>query len=239
MSSIAYRGHDFSPYASAELLAPAPLAVEPRAVPLAGRAGAVLLGGEVPPRVLRVRLFLDMGASCTDAERAEVRHVLAGWLLAPGGGKLIVPGDPEMTYRDAVVTGGAGWETLFEDGSCEVEFTCYDPYGYGESAETAGTVATVGGNAPTWPAFELTASGGASLKVSHTGTGEFILLEGPFTAGDKVRLDCADENALLGSQDARAMVVLESTFFSFVPGDNRLAFSGCSAHRTTWHERWV
>ena len=39
---------------------------------------AALLGCELPPRVLRVRLFLDAGISLSADERSEVRHALYG-----------------------------------------------------------------------------------------------------------------------------------------------------------------
>ena len=131
--SISYNGHDFSPYVAAELVEPCGHVVEPRTLAVPGRAGAALLGGEVPPRVLRVRLFLDAGLQLADSARSGIRHELYGWLLAPEGGELVVPGDPGMTYKDAVCTDASDWSSLFEDGSCELAFTCYDPYGYGEA----------------------------------------------------------------------------------------------------------
>lgn len=148
-ASITYCGHDFSPYVTAELVEPCGHVVEPRTLAVPGRAGAALLGGEVPPRVLRVRLFLDSGLQMAGALRASVRHKLYAWLLAPEGGTLVVPGDPGMTYRDAVCTYASEWSSLFEDGCCELAFTCYDPFGYGEVKSTTGLAAVVGGTKPT------------------------------------------------------------------------------------------
>lgn len=94
-------------------------------------------------------MFLDAGAKLTQAQMSEIRHELAFRLLAPLGGDLVLPGEVDLTYRDAVVTDVAGWDTLFEDGSCEVEFTCFDAFAYGAEASCAGLSATVGGTADT------------------------------------------------------------------------------------------
>ena len=112
MSSITYNGHDFSAYAAAELLGPAAHAVEPRVAEVPGRPGALLLGGEVGPRKLTVRLWLDAGADLDVAGLAEARRAMAAWLLAPAGAELMVPGEPGMTWRDAVVTDVEGWGSL-------------------------------------------------------------------------------------------------------------------------------
>ncbi len=100
MSSIAYNGHDFSEYVTAELVEPAGHALEPRALSVPGRPGAVLLGSELPPRVLRVRLFLDAGVTLTAEERSEIRHELYGWLVAPSGAELSLSGEPDLTWRE-------------------------------------------------------------------------------------------------------------------------------------------
>lgn len=47
MSGFSYAGRDFSPYVQAELVEPAAHALEPRAFPVPGRPGALLLGCEL------------------------------------------------------------------------------------------------------------------------------------------------------------------------------------------------
>lgn len=107
MRSIVYCGADFSQWCLAEVVEPCGHAVEPRSVVVPGRAGAVLLGGEVPPKVLRVRLYWDAGVGLDAAGRAAVRHRVYAALLNASGGELVVPGDSVVTYRDAVCTGSA------------------------------------------------------------------------------------------------------------------------------------
>ena len=239
MSSIAYCGRDFSPYVQAELIDPGAHVVAPRSLAVPGRAGAALLGGEVEPRVLAVRLFWDGGLGLDEAGRAGVRHRLRSWLLAPAGGELVVPGDPEVTYRDTVCTGCDGWSSLFEDGSCEVEFTCFDPIAYGRRVETAETPVAVGGTWRTWPTVRLVAVAGGSVSVGDGGTGRSVRVERAFSAGDVVELDFLAETARVNGADASADVVLDSDFFALEPGTRPLRFSGCSAHVVSFYERWA
>ena len=238
MSSIVYNGHDFSQYVTAELVEPAGHALSPRTLPVPGRPGAVLLGCELPPRALRVRLFLDAGITLTADERSEIRHGLYAWLVAPGGGELELPDEPGLTWRDAVVTDASDWDSLFEDGSCEVAFTCFDPVAYGDEASCAGAALAVGGTWPTWPVVTMTASAGASVKVTDE-LGRYVLVERQFSAGDEVVVDFAAEAVTVEGADASADVAVESTFFSLDPGAHTLTFSGCSAHTVSWTERWL
>lgn len=238
MSLLTYNGHDFSGYVSAELVEPAGHALAPRTLAVPGRPGAVLLGSELPPRVLTVRLFLDAGASMTPEQRSEARHTLYGWLVAPEGGELSLSGEPGLTWRDAVVTGVSDWDSLFEDGSCEAEFTCFDPVAYGDAASSTGTAVTVGGTWSTWPVVELTASAGSSVRVADE-LGRYVLVERAFSAGDVVVMDFATETVTVDGADAGADVAVESTFFPLAPGSHALAFAGCSAHEVSWTERWL
>lgn len=238
MSSITYDGHDLSEHATAELVEPAGHALSPRTLAVPGRPGAVLLGSELLPRVFRVRLFLDAGVTLAAEERSAIRHEMYGWLVAPMGAELSLTGEPDLTWRDAVVTGASDWDSLFEDGSCEVEFTCFDPVAYGDGKSSAASTLTVGGTWATWPVVTLTALAGSSVKVAD-GLGRYVLVERTFGAGDVVVMDFAAEGVTVDGVDASADVAVESTFFSLSPGSHTLAFSGCSAHTVEWVERWL
>lgn len=238
MSSLTYNGHDLSEYVTAELVEPAGHALSPRSLAVPGRPGAALLGCELPPRVLRVRLFLDAGVTLAAEERSAIRHELYGWLCAPDGAELELPGEPGLTWRDAVVTDASGWDSLFEDGSCVIELTCFDPVAYGEEKSSAASALTVGGTWATWPVATLTALAGPSVRVAD-GLGRYVLVERDFAAGDVVVMDFASEAVTVDGADASADVAVESTFFSLAPGSHTLAFSGCSAHTVEWVERWL
>lgn len=190
-------------------------------------------------RALRVRLMLDVGGKKGTAEMAALRHRAYAWLLCPGGAELAVPGNPGMTYRDAVCTDASDWSSLFEDGSCELGFTCYDPYGYGETVSSSETAVEVGGTVATWPTADLTAVAGNSVKVADSGSGLYVLVEHAFSAGDSVVVYFAAETVTVNGVDASADVSVASDFFSLEPGAHTLAFSGCSAHVVSWVERWA
>ena len=238
MSSLTYNGHDFSDYVTAELVEPAGHALSPRALAVPGRPGAALLGCELPPRVLRVRLFLDAGVTLAAEERSAIRHEMYGWLVAPMGAELSLTGEPALAWRGAMVTDASDWDSLFEDGSCELAFTCFDPVAYGDGKSSAGTVLAVGGTWATWPVVTLTALAGSSVKVTD-GLGRYVLVESDFAAGDVVGMDFASEAVTADGADASADVAVESTFFSLAPGSHSLTFSGCSAHTVKWVERWL
>lgn len=113
--SLKFDGHDFSSFSTAEVVLPAAHGLSVDAAEVPGRAGAVLLSARIPPKTLRVRLFLDL-AEDEDAEGlSALRHEAAAWLV----------------YRNAVCTGADAWDALFEDGSCELAFTAFDPVAWG------------------------------------------------------------------------------------------------------------
>ena len=238
MSGFSYVGRAFSPYVQAELVEPAAHALEPRVLAVPGRPGALLLGCELTPREVRLRLHLDAGSQMTPGELSRLRALLRAWLCAPGGGDLVVPGEGALTWRDAVVTGVSDWDTLFEDGSCAVDFTCYDPVAYGAGRSCAGTELEVLGTWPTFPAVTLTATAGSAVKVADD-AGRYVLVERGLSAGDEVAMDFAAESVTVDGEDASADVGVGSTFFSLAPGAHVLTFSGCSAHEVTWTERWL
>ena len=239
MRSITYCGVDFAAWCSAEVVEACGHAVEPRTVAVPGKPGAVLLGGEVPPKVLRVRLFWDSLLGLDAAVRAKARHEVYAALLAVGGGELVVPGDPETTYRDAVCTACGSWSSLFADGSAEVEFTCYDPIGYGSQLATESAAFEVGGTWPTWPVVSVVAAAGSSVEVADGESGAYVLVEKSFAGGEKVVVDFQAETCLVDGADASACVSIASEFFSLVPGARKLVFSGCGSHSVSWFERWV
>ncbi len=239
MRSIKYGGVDFSLWCSAEVVERCGHAVAPRVVSVPGRAGAVLLGGEVPPRVIAVRLDWDSILGRDAAMRARARHALYAALMRTAGAELVVPSDPEVTYRDAVCTGCGEWSSLLADGHAEVEFTCYDPIGYGARRSTDAATFAVGGTWATWPRVTLTAAAGSSVVVTDKASGAYVAVEKAFSGGETVVLDFQAETCLVGGVDCSAAVSIESEFFSIGPGDCELGFSGCSAHAVSWHERWV
>lgn len=237
MRSIVYNGVDLSGVCSAEVVEKAALPVVPDAMVVPGCAGALLVAGRIPPRLVRVRLFMDAGFKPGTNGLADIRHRVYAALASTAGGTLRLPDEPELEYRDAVCTDAGLWSSVFEDGSGDVAFTLYDPVAYGMARSEQGASFEVGGSWPTWPTFELVASAGSAVQVGCGG--KVARVEHAFTGGEVVCIDCGTEGVTIDGVDARAGVTLTSDFYSMAPGNVTLAFSGCSSHVTTFNERWL
>lgn len=238
MRSIIFAGHDFSPSTTAEILEPAQ-AVKPVTLATPGRAGLLLTGGTAQPRKIIVRLFLDAGYKASATSLSALRHGLYAWIAAPLGGELVLPSDPELTYRDAVCTGVANWDSLFEDGSCELEFTCYDPIAYGDEITVGDDIFTVGGTWKTWPTVYCTAAKAPFIQIQEKQSGHVVMLDHTFAGGERVVFDFERERATIDGADANSDLSLSTDFFALEPGTFSLTFTGCSEHTVTYRERWA
>ncbi|WP_165043023.1 phage tail domain-containing protein [Adlercreutzia sp. ZJ138] len=239
MRSIVYAGNDFSEICSAEVIERAanPIVSEAMAVP--GRAGALLVSGYIPPVDVTVRLFMDTGYNPGFTGMTRMRGALRRWLSCPGGGSLVLPEDPEVEYRDAVLVGASAWSSLFETGECELTFTLFDPIGWGAGRVERTESFAVGGNWPTFPEFRAVAAAGPYVQVSLPSAGKGIRLDHEFAGGEVVVIDCAGEAVEIDGADACVCVALESDFFALEPGEAVLATEGCACVETRFFERWA
>lgn len=239
MRSIVYAGNDFSEVCSAEVIERAanPLVAEAMAVP--GRAGALLVSSYIPPVDVRVRLFMDMGYNPGFTGMARMRATLRRWLSRPRGGSLVLPDDPEVEYRDAILVGAGDWSNLFQAGECELTFTLFDPIGWGARRVERTSRFTVGGNWPTLPEFRVVAATGPYLQVSLPSAGKGIRVDYDFAGGEAVVIDCQGEGVLVGGADARDCVALGSDFFALEPGEAVVSTSSCTYVEARFAERWA
>jgi hypothetical protein len=237
VSSFTYAGRDLAGVASAELVEPVAHVISPVTARVPGRPGLALLGGDVEPLELAVRLFLDNADATTVAKRSDLRARIRSWLLAPAGSELVVPGEPTLRWRDVVCTGVSDWSTLFAEGSAVVTFLCMDPIAYGATGSSDGGSFAVGGTWPTWPKLSLVAEAGTEVSVACGNSA--VTLERTFAAGDAVVVDCGAQTVAVGGVDATADVTLGSDFFAIGPDGVSLSFSGCSSHVVRWTERWA
>lgn len=243
--SIKFGGHDFSSFSTAEVVLPAAHGIVVDAAEVPGRAGAVLLSARIPPKTLRVRLFLDLKDDEDAAGLSAVRHEAASWLAPDAGGDLELPGEPGLVYRDTVCTDAGTWDALFEDGSCELVFTAFDPVAWGQEREASAAAGSaelsllVGGTYRTWPTFVMEASAGSSVVVEDVGAGARVEVERAFLGGEEVVVDCSAGRAWVDGEAADADVTLDSDFFWLEPGSHELSFTGCADFTTNFTERWL
>lgn len=239
MSSITYRGYNLGRYVSAEVVEPAAHKMKARTAEILGRPGALLLDTNLEPLVLRVRLMGDAGAGLGIRERSEIRRALRSILACPEGGDLVICGEPELTWKDAVCTDSSGWSELFDGGWATIEFTCYDPIAYGRKRSSTDEIVKVGGSWPVLPYMELTCKGITDVEVTDIKTGKFVHMNTTVEAGSIITLDFEHEKATFNGEEASSDIALESEFFPIGPEDTELMFMGCSRHVVSWQERWA
>lgn len=239
MRSIVYGGNDFSRYSTAEVVGRGMHALSADSLAVPGRAGALPLPASVPPEEVRVKLMLDCGYAPGSAELSRIRHELRSWLCRPQCAALVLPDDPELEYRDALLTDAESWTDLFECGECEVGFTLYDPVAYGMERVERTTHFTVDGSWATLPVVEMTATAGASVQVSNVTASKSVLVERAFDGGEVVVVDCEAEKVTCDGVVVSSKVALGSDFFTLEPGACELAFAGCSAYAVRFRERWA
>ena len=237
MRSIVFNGVDFSEFSSAEVVEKAALPIVVSTMVVPGRAGALLVSGRIPPRMVRVRLFMDAGYKPETNGLADIRHRVYAALTSVGGGTLRLPSEPELEYRDVVCNDAGVWSSLFEDGYGDVEFALLDPIAYGMERIEHGSSFEVGGTWPTWPTFELVASTGSAVQVSYGG--KLVRIEHSFAGGEAVLIDCEREAVTIDGVDARADVTLASDLSTFSPGACDLSVTGCASFEVRFRERWL
>ncbi len=145
MRSFVYNGVDLSEWCSAEVIEKVAVPVVPDTMVVPGRAGALLVSGHIPPRLVRVRLFMDAGFRPGTNGLADIRHRVYAALCSTSGGTLRLPDEPEFEYRDVICTDTGSWSSLFEDGQGEVTFDLLDPVAYGRARSETSLEFEVGG----------------------------------------------------------------------------------------------
>ncbi len=236
MRSIVYNGVDLSEWCSAEVVEKVAQPVVSETMVVPGRAGALLVSGRIPPRLVRVRLFMTPVTSWGPT----------GWpTFGTGSTRRCAPrlagrcGCPTSRTRvPRCRVHRCGLLVIALRGrSGRGRLHAARPRGLREGTDRIGTAFEVGGSWPTWPTFELVASAGSAVQV---GCGDaFVRVEHAFSGGEVVHIDCEDEGVTIDGVNARADVTLSSDFFSLATGNRTLTFSGCASHVTAFHERWL
>lgn len=238
MHGLVFNGYDFGEICEAQTVEMKPHTIRAEAVTVTGGAGALMTGDGLDVRMVKVRLILDAGCKLAPTEASLLRHKIDAMLHAEQGATLRLPEDEVLEYRFAALTDASGWTSMFEDGECTLEFTCYDPVAYGHERTTGAARIDVDGTAPTYPMFECVATEGDSVMVLDLSHKKFINVVRDFRGGERVVIDSANERVTVDGACADADVGAYSDFFCLAPDTCELAFAGCSEHTTTYTERW-
>lgn len=236
--SIVYQGYDFSEWTTAEVtLRPAhEFDVVTAKVP--GRAGRVVVSWDTKPLPMRVKLMLRPEARMDDEALSELRKRIR-LAFYPRNPYLCLPDEPGLEWRDVYLQNVDAFTSLFEDGECELEFICLDPYAWGdEKAGKAGTF-EVGGNAPTAPQIKVIAAAGDHIQITNDATGESVRVNYPFVGGELVTIENEDFGVYMNNKNVSAYVSLYSTFFTLAPGVQNFSSEGTSDFTVYFTERWI
>lgn len=236
--SFVFNGFYFGALTRAKIVSESALCVQAETARVPGRAGEAVLGVTVPPKVVRLKVFLEPMMK-TDADGLDAMHrKLHAALLATEPCELRYR--DSYAYRDVLCTDAGAWDSLFEAGSCELGFTMYDPIAYSRVMRTErGAAFEVGGTWQSWPCVEVVADGTGEIKVANADAVSAVALEGAFAEGDVVAIDYEHETVCVNGAAASERIALASTFSALRPGTQRFAFSGCTDHKVSFCERWV
>lgn len=155
---------------------------------------------------------------------------LAGWLQGDGfkPSPLVITDDPDIQYK-ALVNNALELSDLLFVGTGSIEFVI--PSGDSETTKeltkTGGKELTIqnNGTKATYPRIEVsvgTTVTNSALVIQNATTGEKIVLNGSFNAGDVVLVDCDRHLVKRGAESLLKMTDLQSQFFKLKVGSNTL-----------------
>ena len=174
----------------------------------------------------------------TENHLARLRREVAPVLMASEPRPLVLDDEPDVHYM-AIMTTQAALSNLWYTGTCDIEFTAYDPIAYGRDRETSLSPAAtfeVGGTWPTEPIVTARPGGSVSfLRLTDNATGRFVQVTAALTSSSVVVFDMAAPNATVNG--ANAPVTFESDFFALEPGVASLRLSSGTG-TVAWTERW-
>ena len=234
-----YNGFDFDPWFDTRLITRRfmpELDIETHDVPYV--PGERFARAKMKPLVIRVKARWK---AAPGDDMAVLRRVMVERLFCVGEAHLYIDDDRHLGlhYR-AVLTNPGELETLWYTGAATLEFTAYDPIGYGaENKATVGynTVLQVGGSYETWPVFTCVPGGSVSyLRLTNMDTGEYVQVTTALTAQRKVVVDMWNQKVTVDGLGVAP--VFESLFFPLKPGANNLRLSSGSGV-AVYEDRYV
>lgn len=198
----------------------------------ADRPGLYFASRKVGTRTVKVKLRLDAESRCP-------LDVFEAWSSVSNQ---VCKSEPkplhigEGRYVNAMLTGETPIEVKGHSGEVELEFTCFDPYVYGEehTAELSGTTTvSVSGNASVYPTLEVQATSSV-VKITNETTGDYVRIP-DVSSGKSMSIDM-ERQTVTDALGEYVPVDLMSDFFNLPVGDTSLKMEGCTA-TLTYRER--
>lgn len=226
-----YNGFDFSPWLDSRLITRSLMPeyeVETEDVPY--RPGEVFRRAKLKP--LEIETRVKWKASARD-DMAMLRRVIVSKLACFEEAPLYLDDDRHLgIYYMAVLTNPGELENLWYTGYADLEWTAYDPIGYGAEREVAisrdatanPSLVVVGGTWETHPVVSCKPAGNvSSLRITNVDTGEFVQVETSVKSGSPVVFDMWREQTTVDG--INSPVAFESDYFTLKPGRNNLLLS--------------
>ena len=147
--------------------------------------------------------------------------------------------DGEFTYERAKLESATSNDYMLGTLKIEVIFMC--PFGKAFSEKksieiTSNTEVLSWGFVKTFPKFTITGYTG-DILINHQTSGKFISID---TTGKTlpITVDCWDMTVMTGTDSLRSKVSFTSDYFSLLPGENVLSYSGGGTCVMEWNDCW-
>lgn len=204
---------------------------------LDGRDGAQFVRTRLDKLVISVFARLQLSSFATYEEIAKTRREIRAALVTNEPKKLILD-EPDKYYM-AKLTNAAALSNLWANGSCELEFTAYDPIAYGATKTVKvgeNTTISVKGTWKTRPVFDLRGTAEAPVKVENLTTHEYVLMEANASEGSHIVIDMAEETTRQNTN--LSTIDITSDYFALLPGENDIQITNATG-TCTYTERWL
>jgi predicted phage tail component-like protein len=204
--------------------------------------GQHYFGFRFDKRELDIDILLN---SSTLEEFRQKNRDLADWLNPMDGeGILIFDDEPDVKYM-AVMTNAQDWDQTRSFGTSLLRFICPDPFVYSLTPTvhnfSSGSFGVANnGNMEAPPIITINFTAPAS-ELELTIGDEYFRLVRSFVIGNKLTINCDTGEIMLGTQDIRASMDIESDFPYLKPGSNTVSINPSSGVEgsISFTERWI
>lgn len=214
---------------------------------IAGGKGTVEMGTSFGAKEIQLDFKIVVPK---DKSLMEVQRELSVWLMGDNFklSPLIISDEPDMVYMAKVKDSTSVKDSIFI-GEGTITFIVpkgVASYRYEKHGAINGKAIGIYylGTAETYPLIEWTPARdfgkGTVLKFTHAQTGDVVILEGSFKAGQKVLVDCNKKLVKVGGNLALSMISLDSEWIKIKDkGINTVSCNLEGALKCTYKENWL